>query len=214
MNKYIKKMTQSKASKRIISGLTAFVMLSGALPVNDMSNIGDFFSGFGYFSLLPLIASAADPSEADDPTFQHNPDTFEITVKNSEFADYSRSCQTYAKYHQQDKITITDLDDTSISDAINFAGLGTAAYPFAGSIAFDGNTDITLNLDGPLFNYVYDTVTIENNGNPLKLSRYYYRGSSASDTTPVLAQNVLSGTGTKAKWDISIVKPTNSEAYK
>lgn len=213
MNKYIKKMTQSKASKRIISGLTAFVMLSGALPVNDMSNIGDFFSGFGYFSLLPLIASAADPSEADDPTFQHNPDTFEITVKNSEFADYSRSCQTYAKYHQQDKITITDLDDTSISDAINFAGLGTAAYPFAGSIAFDGNTDITLNLDGPLFNYVYDTVTIENNGNPLKLSRYYYRGSSASDTTPVLAQNVLSGTGTKAKWDISIVKPTNSDDY-
>ena len=135
MNKYIKKMTQSKASKRIISGLTAFVMLSGALPVNDMSNIGDFFSGFGYFSLLPLIASAADPSEADDPTFQHNPDTFEITVKNSEFADYSRSCQTYAKYHQQDKITITDLDDTSISDAINFAGLGTAAYPFAGTVA-------------------------------------------------------------------------------
>ena len=213
MNKYIKKMIQSKASKRIISGLTAFVMLSGALPVNDMSNIGDFFAGFGYFSLLPLIASAADPSEDDDPTFQHDPVTFEITVKNSEFADYSRSCQIYAKYHQQDKITITDLDDTSISDAINFAGLGTAAYPFAGSIAFDGNTDITLNLDGPLFNYVYDTVTIENNGNPLKLSRYYYRGSSASDTTPVLAQNVLSGTGTKAKWDISIVKPTNSDDY-
>lgn len=213
MNKYIKKMIQSKASKRIISGLTAFVMLSGALPVNDMSNIGDFFAGFGYFSLLPLIASAADPSEDDDPTFQHDPVTFEITVKNSEFADYSRSCQIYAKYHQQDKITITDLDDTSISDAINFAGLGTAAYPFAGSIAFDGNTDITLNLDGPLFNYVYDTVTIENNGNPLKLSRYYYRGSNASDTTPLLAQNVLPGTGTKAAWNISIMKPTNSDDY-
>ncbi|MGN0632879.1 MAG: hypothetical protein ACI4JW_03320 [Oscillospiraceae bacterium] len=202
MKNKINKFIQSKISKRIVSAVTAFVLMLGILPVCEI------YEETKDLNLSSLFASAEDLTEADDPTFVHDEDN-NITVKNTEFAEYSRSCQTYPKYHQYDKIKITDLDDNSACAAENFAGFGTENYPFAGSVSFDGNTDITLNLDAPLFNYVYDTVTIENNGKPLKLSRYYYRGYTGSKTAPILAQNVLSGVGEKAEWNISIMKPTH-----
>ena len=207
MNKNLKKRKKTKIYKRITSGLTALVMLFGTLPIGDIVNIDDLNIDFNISS---LFASAEDLTNADDPDFPHDQNN-EIIVKNSRFAEYSRNCQIYAEYHKNDKITISSVDDVSIVDAVNFAGLGTKDSPFNGSINFDGNTDITLNLDGSLFNYVYDTVTIENNENSLKLSRYHYRESTGSETTPILAQNVLPGEGEKAEWNIDIVKPTTSK---
>ena len=145
----------------------------------------------------------------DDPTYVHD-DNNVIIVKNSEFVAYSQNCQLYPAYHQNDKIIITSVDDQTNVSGTNFAGIGTMDYPFAGSLKMDSNTDITLNLDAPLFNYVYDTVTIENNGKPLSLSRYYYRGAGASETTPLIAVNVVPGSGTKAQWKVDVKKPTDS----
>lgn len=203
MNKYLQKFIKSKASKRIVSGITAVVMMIGALPVNDLSEeIGKI-----NFSLLSASAEE-DLTTADDERFVHDANN-NITVKNTEFAEYSRYCQIYKAYHQNDNITITIMDSNSVASGSNFAGLGSQEYPFGGSLSIEANSNITLNLDAPLFNYVYDTVTIYNNGDPLRLSRCYYWGIYASETAPLIASNVLSGNGTKATWDIDIKKPTD-----
>lgn len=201
MNKYLQKFIKSKASKRIVSGITAVVMMIGALPVNDLSE------EIGKINFSLLSASAADDdTPPEDYKFKHD-DYNNVTVKNTDFAEYSQYCQIYKGYHQNDKILIS-FDTGSVASGVNFAGLGSSEYPFGGSLSFEPNSDITLNLDAPLFNYVYDTVTIENNGNPLKLSRCYYRGTDVSKTTPLIASNVLSGSGTKSTWNINVLRPT------
>lgn len=203
MNKYIQKFIKSKASKRIVSGITAVVMMMGALPFSNLSE------EIGKTNISLLSASAEeDLTTADDERFVHDANN-NITVKNTEFAEYSRYCQIYKAYHQNDNITITIMDSNSVASGSNFAGLGSQEYPFGGSLSIEANSNITLNLDAPLFNYVYDTVTIYNNGDPLRLSRCYYWGIYASETAPLIASNVLSRNGTKATWDIDIKKPTD-----
>lgn len=203
MNKYIQKFIKSKACKRIVSGITAVVMMMGALPFSDLSE------EIGKTNISLLSASAEeDLTTADDERFVHDANN-NITVKNTEFAEYSRYCQIYKAYHQNDNITITIMDSNSVASGSNFAGLGSQEYPFGGSLSIEANSNITLNLDAPLFNYVYDTVTIYNNGDPLRLSRCYYWGIYASETAPLIASNVLSRNGTKATWDIDIKKPTD-----
>ncbi|MCR5019991.1 hypothetical protein, partial [Ruminococcus sp.] len=202
MNKYLHKFIKSKTSKRIVSGITAVVMMFGALPVNDLSE------GIGKINFSLLSASAADDdTPPEDYKFKHD-EYNNVTIENSDFAEYSRYCQIYKEYHSNDNITLTVMNSSSSLSASNFAGLGSQEYPFGGSLSIAANTDITLNLDAPLFNYAYDTVTIENNGNPLKLSRCYYRGTDVSKTTPLIASNVLSGSGTKSTWNINVLRPS------
>lgn len=189
-----------------MSGVTAVVMMFGALPVNDLSERISSIN-FSFFS-------ASAEGEEDPPAnykFKHNENN-EIIVENADFAEYSQYCQIYKKYHQKDKITINVLNYSgSDESASNFAGLGSPEFPFAGSLTIASNSNITLNLDAPLFNSVYDTVKIENNGSPLKLSRYYYWGVSVPRTTPLIAVNVVPGDGEKATWDIDIKKPTDDK---
>ena len=109
------------------------------------------------------ITAYAAENSGDDPDFQHDDEnTKAITIPLEDFKEYSDACQIYSTYHQYDKITIYSTGTSDLFES-GFAGLGTQSKPFAGSIAISANTNITLNLDAPLFNYVYDSVTINNN---------------------------------------------------
>ncbi|MCR5541379.1 MAG: hypothetical protein K6F71_11280, partial [Ruminococcus sp.] len=116
----------------------------------------------------------------------------------------------YSTYHQYDKITIYSTGTSDLFES-GFSGLGTQNKPFAGSIEIASNTDITLNLDAPLFNYVYDSVII-NNGNALPISRYYMVNGGADETTPIVANHVYhdSGSSDVVTWNIDLTTPSDS----
>lgn len=157
-----------------------------------------------------FTAYAAEDS-GDDPEFQHdNETTKEITIPLENFKEYSDACQVYSTYHQYDKITIYSTGTSDLFES-GFAGLGTVNKPFAGSIAISANTDITLNLDAPLFNYVYDSVTINNN-TALPISRYYLVNGGADETTPIVAKYVYhdSSNSDLVTWSIDLTTPSDS----
>ena len=195
--------------KRGISLAVAFAVLLNELVVwnllNNVPIIGDVEKQ------LSITAKAAE-DPGDDPRFVHDGNN-EIEVEIEAFVEYSEAAQIYSLYHQHDKIVIVA---TNVSDYYEsgFQGIGTATYPFAGSIEISSNTSTTLNLDAPLFNYVYDSIVI-NNGNPLPVSRYYQAYSDVDETTPIIAKNVICdpASETIATWKIDLTKPSDSDDH-
>ncbi len=213
MNKNIKKIIKSKASKRIISGVTAFIMFFGMMPLGD---IKDTFEDMDLFS---ISATAVDiDAEETDPRFMADKDANgfrHITVYPSLLVEYSKHCAIYKGYHQYDIITITTSGNENMQ-AFNygFQGIGSEARPFGGSIEIgSSNEAIVLNLDAPLFNCVYDNVTLTNNGGAFKIAREFdldqTQISSVNDKLPLLAKSVRHNeNGTPAIWNIEVTRPT------
>ncbi|WP_028509178.1 hypothetical protein [Ruminococcus sp. NK3A76] len=200
---------RKKACKRAVSALTALVMIFNIVPVAD---IGDELKDIGLFAMPASAADAVPPSNYE---FLHNPiDSNKISLTVEDFYRYSRSYEDYAAYHQNDEITLKTSSGNTGYFERGFKGLGTQFNPFSGSIEIEANKPIVLNLDGPLFNYVTDTAVI-NNGEKLQISRFYGHkipsGESITDTTPLLARNVVTGSGTKATWNIAVTKPSATD---
>lgn len=212
MKKNIKNILKSKNCKRIVSGLTAFVMAFSAFPIAD---IGNEISRFNPFSLSVQAADNDTPPENYE--FLHNSNN-EISLTIDEFYKYSQSYVTYPGYHQNDKITIKTSSGGTAYYERGFKGLGTSTKPFAGSIEIEANKDIVLNLDAPLFSYVTDTAVL-NNESTLKIARFYGHkipsGETINDTTPLIAENVVidsdNPSKAKATWNISVVKPSATD---
>ena len=214
MNKNLKKFFTSKVSKRIVSGLTAFVLLFGAMPVGD---IYDEFKDMDFVS----ISAGADEEHTtdDDPVFKHTSGTT-VKINPSQLVKYSESCVRYHKYHQHDELIITagSGDSTSNYFIQGFKGLGTETYPFAGTVKIDSNNSIVLNLDAPLFNHVYDNVKLNNN-NQLLIARDYSSNETDGmsethiDTTPLIASNVWPNedNAQPAVWNIGVTQPSAGE---
>ena len=214
MKNNIKKILKSKTCKRIVSGLTAFVMAFSAFPIAD---IGNEIKKLDLFSISVSAANNDDAIPPDTYEFLHD-DENKISITIKDFYKYAKSYSDYPGYHQYDQITIK----TSTSDVVyyerEFSGLGTANKPFAGSIEIEANNDVVFNLDAPLFNYVTDTAVL-NNGSSLKISRFYGHkipsGQTIDDTTPLIAKNVVLDTKypskAKATWNISVVKPSATD---
>ena len=191
---------KKKIIKRAVSTFIAFVMLLNEIYVYNILD-RDIFNK----KSSVIMASAAD----EDPEFKnYTPGTNEIKIDIEDFVDYSEDCQKNPISHQEDKIIIK-FRDVSKCICTGFAGIGTASYPFKGSIEILSGNDITLNLDAPLFNYVYDNVKL-NNDSSLKISRYYYPDLGTDETTPIIAQNVVNGEGS-ASWNIDLVPPIDTD---
>lgn len=212
MKKSIKNKSKSKTCKRIVSGLTAFVMAFSAFPVADISN------EIRKLDLFSITAYAADNDiPPDDYEFLHDSEK-KISLTVAEFYKYAKSYSVYPGYHQYDKITIKTSSSVTAYYEREFSGLGTATKPFAGSIEIEANKDVVLNLDAPLFNYVTDTAVL-NNGNTLKIARFYGHkipsGQTIDDKTPLIAKNVVLDTENpdkaKAAWNIAVVKPSATD---
>lgn len=200
MKKYIGNFFRKKAGKRIVSGLTAFVMVFCALPAAE---IGEKLSNLDFST---MIASADDT-----PTFRN------LTL--SEFYAYSRDYDPVT--NQNDVITIkTSGGGQPVYYERGFKSLGTQSRPFNGEIKMGSGMDnVVLNLDAPLFEYVYDTVKLnydsENNTTKtLNISRFYGHiipdGDTVVDTTPLIAKNVVDKGG-DVTWKVNIVKPSATD---
>jgi len=191
--------------RRSISFALSFVLLVNEFLIwNTLENVPIIGDLERY--LNPVVFAAEDPG--DDPEFPHNSDnTIEVDI--TDFVEYSAACQRYSTYHQNDKIIIVAVKSVSDYFEAGFQGIGTMSKPFAGSIELSPNTSAVLNLDGPLFKYVYDSVKI-NNGNPFEISRFYSL-SDTDKTTPVIAEYVVHDSTSSAlrSWNIDLVKPSD-----
>ena len=192
--------------------MIAFVLLFGALPMN---NIYDELSNMEFTSIKAYAVTPEEFTHADDD----NGD-FTVTIAPSQLAAYSQQCQIYDDYHQSDKLVISSMGGESSSRFFveGFEGIGTEDCPFGGSVSIDMNNSIVLNLDAPLFNYVYDSATINNNGNAFEISREYSQDEKDAldethmDTTPLLAKYVKhDDSNSNATWNIKVVHPTAGE---
>ncbi len=162
--------------------------------------------------LFGLTASAVDP--ASPPTgyaYAHDANNA-ITLKITDFYGYCKSYQTYYTYHKNDKITILTSTGNTRYFERDFSGLGTDSDPFCGELTIESGQTLVLNLDAPLFNSVADTVKL--NGD-VRISRFYgnkiLSGVTINDNTPLIAKKVVAGTGVKATWNISVVKPSATD---
>lgn len=201
----LKEILKRKAAKRIISGLTALVLVFGVFPVAE---IGEKINEY---NLSYLNAKAASPSDPDSD-FLHDDNTFAINVSISDFAKYSINYQTYYEYHKKDKITITGstLGANTTIFQTGFVSLGNSTAPFEGSITIEeGFEGMILNLDKPLFSHVKDSVDL-NGSVGLNISRSYPASSGTPDKTPpIIADNVYSGGEASAKtWKVNLSKPS------
>ena len=211
MNNNIKRIIKSKATKRVVSGLTAFALLFGMIPVND---IKEEFENIDFFSI--------SASAADEPSFTHTQDVngeYHITIYPSQLVAYSKDYASFPDYHKDDHILITTTGGQSMQYfTYGFEGIGTEGSPFGGSIEIGANNEgIVLNLDAPLFNAVYDNVTLTNNGGAFKLSRAFdpeqTQISSTNNKLPLLAKIVKQNEigADSATWNIEVVSPTAGE---
>ncbi len=197
---------KKKLIKRSISLAVVFAMLLNELlawnVLNNVPIIGDIEKS------ITLEANAAE-DPGDDTQFVHNADnTIEVDIVD--LVSYSANCQIYSTYHQNDRIIIVAGQGYSDYFESGFQGIGTKNKPFKGSIEMGANTSAVLNLDAPLFNYVYDSVTI-NNGNSFDISRYYPANATTDKTTPIIAKNVVhdADNSTLRTWNINLVKPSD-----
>lgn len=219
MNKNLKKILISKASKRIVSGLTAFVLLFGALPMN---HIYDELSNLNFTTVR--VKAAVTHTEADDTgEFKHKSDDpnsddyLKVVFAPNRLKDYSQRAVEYHKYHQFDRVYISGGQGSDVF-VDEFSSLGTEKYPFGGSINIQSANTVTLNLDAPLFDFVYDNVELNNNNKPFEIAREYNpndidlieRNQTIKDAAPLLANNVRHNKSGKpsATWNIKVVTPT------
>lgn len=209
----IGRVLHNKAAKRVISGITAAALL---LSMTPLQNVKEELDGINLFSLPALPAAAAERQFSytiDEATGNHI-----MQIFPSQLVDYSIDYQNFPDYHQEDHILITTTGNEPMQVFnYGFQGIGTVDYAFASSIEIGANNEaITLNLDAPLFNYVYDSVTLNNNGGNFLISRAFdieqTQISAANEMLPLLAQYVEHKTsGSSATWNISVVSPTEGD---
>lgn len=204
------KMKNKKRKKRIASFITAAVMLSCMLPLDYISDIN--FSGISlpHFKFSQLTADAEDEFEAVNGW---------VTITTAEsFKTYCESYNnddTFASKHQNDNINLTlQNDDSSTRGTFpdDMVGLGTLINPFNGSIMIPDNGregDITFSMNGPMFNYVCNSVKIiSNSGTNEETMVVFNRLNNVEGGTskPLLAQYVMSNIENKApaNWKVSL----------
>lgn len=212
MKKKIYNILHTKLTKRVVCGMTSLVMIFGVAPLDQIGN------EFNEFMSRPLYVSA----EGEEYAFPHNNETEKkVEIYLEQLVDYSEDCAKYRAYHQYDNLVIKNGGTTEIFNP-GFKGLGSLNYPFGGSVKInsDAMKDRVLNLDAPLFNYVYDDITIENTygtNRALKIARAYNAetivGSNAISTrTPLLADHVVHRGSGGAVWNIAICDPSSDDS--
>ncbi|WP_303803959.1 hypothetical protein [Ruminococcus flavefaciens] len=200
MNKYIKNFIKSKTSKRVVSGLTALVMLSGITPLNEISD------ELSKFSISPIHVFADDT-----PEFTQDEDHV-VSIFIDELVRYSEDCEKYREYHKNDNLRITVNAQTEVL-ANGFKGLGNDSFPFEGTVSVEANSSLVLFLDAPLFNAVYDDVSINATSENVLIKRGYDSGRDENyKKTPLLAKKVYHGTGTTATWKVTL-SGTSTESF-
>ena len=165
----------NKFRKRVISAVTAFALVVASLPMAEISTKID-----------PISNSIVAHAVYDDVNYEkmYSPD---------DLIRYSQAYHDHAENHYNDDITIA-YNSGNPDDAFEgFLSLGTEEYPFAGSITIEATVSHDLNIDQPLFDYVYDYVEVKSTDE----NRNVVLQPTSVSTAAVFANHVLHDDGSK-----------------
>ena len=166
--------------KRVISMITAFTLVVASLP---MSEISTKFRAINNYFNNSIVAHAYSDVNYDT---MYSPEDFII---------YSQAYRDHAENHFKDDITIAYNSGNPDEAFEGFLSLGTEDYPFAGSITIEGTVSHELNIDQPLFDYVYDYVEVKSTDE----DRNVVIQPTAGGTDAVFANHVLHDDGSKTE---------------
>ncbi|MBO5576699.1 MAG: hypothetical protein J5956_10455 [Ruminococcus sp.] len=192
--------------KRVISIITAFTLVVASLPMSEIST--KFRAINNYFNNSIVAHAYSDVN-------------YDTMYSPRDFIVYSQAYRDHAENHFKDDITIAYNSGNPAEAFEGFLSLGTEDYPFAGSITIEGTVSHDLNIDQPLFDYVYDYVEVKSTDE----DRNVVIQPTAGGTDAVFANHVLhddgsktgavygTGTGQKsaAEWIIEIDKFDSNE---
>lgn len=173
------------AWKRVLSGIMVLVLMSDILPLEGITPI----------LKLTKMALSVHAEEVQDR--DNNP----VIMYYDELVDYSKAYAAHPEsHHENDTITIAITNGLS-TDLINdFEGIGTPDNPFAGKIIINSNSFDNFNINRAFFNYVYDYVKIEAQG-----EKKFTINTSGDNNGAVFAEHVVhDDTKTPASWNIKV----------
>ncbi len=232
MRKDDKKEIFKKQRKRVVSFLTALMMIGISVPVQEYSEMieNSSFSALwdwnplssavgkliDKYKSIPMVAVAEEGS----PNLAINDERWDnktsITFGNvNQLIDYSywyANNEDFAAVHKNDSITLAFQNSYTLVPYNNGTGavyhpLGTAASPFDGSISFSVTTGVdsyTLTSPVPLFDYITDDAVIGSSAVTLHLI-------STTDSEVLFANHVKHDSGSAA-WHL-VLDSTNTTTY-
>ena len=223
-------MKNRKKRQRFISALTALAVVSTNIPLSPLSFIKldfSFLRAKGEDTITIDLAALEEKFCLKDTNGnlvldgegQKQPNTSPNFKTVDEFIEYCycyREDSQFAADHQEDAIEAPFTNDgvgkyikSQSTSGCDFTGLGTADYPFKGSILFDsGTATYTLPTDNaPLFAYVCDNVQLKYPGGILTTIQMERRSQiPGSTSSPIFAQHVVDDkTAAAANWGIEIL---------
>ena len=128
----MKKSNFNKKAKRAISVVTAFVMYSGFLPLEELPH------GIRFFNFEKKITAYAVSNTSPD------------IKSHQQLVDYSLAYKEYPG-HQNDTIEIAYQTGDETTLLTGFESIGTAEEPFAGTIIINSSSVCNFNLDTAFF---------------------------------------------------------------
>lgn len=192
-----------KFIKRVVSMATALTLLSINLPMQELSNAVKLID-FSRFTITANAEATYDTSKFETYDSENNTYTNlvnTITMDANTFAEYSRCYKNesdFASRHSSDviKLNVTSYWKLDSSGNDQYEPLGTSANPFAGEIRVPAisSDSMLLIMDVPLFDIVYDTVSIYKGESSEPLSLEFIK--TTDNSNPLMANEVRhSGTG-------------------
>ena len=199
----IKPVSKAKWQKQVISFVTAFVLLFTSMPVADMSNLAS-----SLITKFTNLVSMADEVYTDSIISKINNNTYTVNTKDDLIKLYNSDPSEYENITIHFAMT-TPFERDDFADFTR--GLGNVEHPFKGKLTLNQGTDLILNLDHALFDYIDDSA---------ELCEIKFIRKDDGQKYPLLAEHVVHTTGstTPKKWKIaknlgSITSTSSSTNY-
>ena len=169
---------------------------------------------------MPLNALADEPGAgtATEDSSKFEGDGMNQALSLSEFAEYSRCYAknaTFAENHQNDTILLNPTEaywKLEDSGENYFESIGTDQFPFGGTIrinAYESGQSLVLLTNKPLFNVVYDSVSIYQGSTTTEVAVEFIR--MGNTTVPLMANEVRHVDAASANWEVILSSQTKTE---
>ena len=193
----------------LITGSVPMQELSGTIKLPGFSSLSEKFTG----TLSALLPNWWDNKSAvyaegfTDPWEGINSITFNDI---NDLINYSIYYQTYSEFasdHKEDTLTIA-LTGSNKELSTNYQGIGTAVYPFEGTVKLSSSGSYSLQAYRAFFAYLSDKATItDGNGDSVYMSLTRLSSVGDSESAPLFADHVVHDNSviSAAGWKVEIV---------
>nr|MCR5481003.1 hypothetical protein [Ruminococcus sp.] len=191
--------------KRVLSFVLAIALVLTSAPFGLVSVVISEHAGF----VMTADAADLDAQALAALTAKYTAHSYSFTSGGAELSEYSQCFQdpVWAADHKNDTLTLNPYNNIFIFDA-NYRPIGGSAdNAFSGTIIYNTSaSDFAVEANGPIFNYVSDSVTlkkIETTANiPIRINRVADVGSEIS---PLFAIHVVgSGLTDPCDWKVTL----------